>query len=259
MKNFIFKLVACLNIFLVTIGQVSAKTQDHIMEHTTTPRVIFFDVNETLLDLEPLKKSVSNVLNNNSDLMKLWFTTMLQYSLVETSTKQYHDFGQVGLASLVMVANNQGITLSEEKARQALIPILHLPAHQDVRSGLKLLKQKGYKIYALTNSSKSSVEKQLTNANIIDLFDGYLSAGELESYKPNLKVYQWAAQKVQTPIENSMLVAAHGWDITGAQNANMKTAFISRKGQSLYPLAQKPNYIFANIVDLANALPSIKH
>lgn len=258
MKKLILKLIILLNIVLISLGQTSAKTQDQKMEHITTPRVIFFDVNETLLDLEPLKKSVSNVLNNNSDLMKLWFTTMLQYSLVETATEQYHDFGQVGLASLLMVAQNQGVFLTEEQARHALTPILHLPAHQDVKNGLKLLKQKGYKIYALTNSSKSAVEKQLTNANIIDLFDGYLSAGELESYKPNLKVYQWAAHEVQTPIEDTMLVAAHGWDITGAQNAKMQTTFISRKGQSLYPLATKPSYMFADIQELANTLPVAK-
>lgn len=80
----------------------------------------------------------------------------------------------------------------------------------------------------------------------------------MESYKPNLKVYQWAAHKVQTPIEDTMLVAAHGWDITGAQNATMQTAFISRKGQSLYPLATKPSYVFADIQELANTLPALK-
>lgn len=48
------------------------------------PKVIIFDVNETLLDLAPLKKSVGQALGGREDLLPLWFSTMLHYSLVET-------------------------------------------------------------------------------------------------------------------------------------------------------------------------------
>jgi len=48
------------------------------------PEVIFFDVNETLLDLTPLKESVGETLGGRPELAPLWFTTLLQYSLVAT-------------------------------------------------------------------------------------------------------------------------------------------------------------------------------
>jgi len=43
------------------------------------PKLLIFDVNETLLDLKPLEKSVAKALGGKEELVELWFTTMLQY------------------------------------------------------------------------------------------------------------------------------------------------------------------------------------
>ena len=40
-------------------------------DQLTPPKVIFFDVNETLLNLEPLKKSVTEVLGGRKELVSL--------------------------------------------------------------------------------------------------------------------------------------------------------------------------------------------
>jgi 2-haloacid dehalogenase len=42
------------------------------------PKVLLFDVNETLLDIGPLKKSVADILLE-PHAAELWFATMLQY------------------------------------------------------------------------------------------------------------------------------------------------------------------------------------
>jgi hypothetical protein len=46
------------------------------MEHASRdlPAVLFFDINETLLDLHPLKESINNVLLEQEGAA-LWFTT----------------------------------------------------------------------------------------------------------------------------------------------------------------------------------------
>lgn len=70
------------------------------------PKVLFFDVNETLLDLSAVKKEVGNALGGREDLLPLWFTTMLQYSLVVSASGTYEPFGHIGAAALQMVAAN---------------------------------------------------------------------------------------------------------------------------------------------------------
>jgi 2-haloacid dehalogenase len=70
------------------------------------PKVILFDVNETLLDLRPLKESIGKALGGRPDLAPIWFTTMLQYSMVTTLADRYSDFAEIGAACLQMVARN---------------------------------------------------------------------------------------------------------------------------------------------------------
>lgn len=218
-------------------------------------KVIFFDVNETLLDLHLLQKSVGDALGGRPDLLSIWFSTMLHYSLVETSINQYHDFGQIGAAALIMVAQSNGLTITQDQAKEAIAPITKLPAHPDVREGLEALKNKGYKLVALTNSSRPAVEKQLKNAGLYDLFDEYLSGEAVHSYKPNLKVYNWAMQKIGVSSRETLLVAAHGWDVAGAKQAGMNTAFVARAGQAIYPLAKTPDYTVNDIIELSKILP----
>ena len=103
------------------------------------PKVLFLDVNETLLDLGPLKKSVGAVLGGKEELLSLWFTTMLQYSLVNTVADRYEHFTVIGSAALQMVASNHGITISLDKAAKAIKPILSLSPHPDVEPAMEAL------------------------------------------------------------------------------------------------------------------------
>ena len=98
-----------------------------------TLKAMIFDVNETLLDLAPLRTSVGKALKGREDLLTLWFSTMLHYSLVETLTNNYHDFGQIGAAALMMVAESHGIALEPEIASQSIVEVItKLPAHDSV-------------------------------------------------------------------------------------------------------------------------------
>ncbi len=56
-----------------------------MMEENKKPSVILFDVNETLMDMSPLKKKVNDVLDSKRGF-RIWFGMLLQYSLVDNST-----------------------------------------------------------------------------------------------------------------------------------------------------------------------------
>jgi 2-haloacid dehalogenase len=219
-----------------------------------TPRLIFFDVNETLLDLQPLKDSVSKALKGQKELVPLWFTTMLQYSLVATVGDRYSNFGEIGAATLQMVARNNNIDLSEEKAKEALTPIQSLAPHKEVPAALARLEEAGFRLVTLTNSSNEGVEAQMTNSGLKQYFERLLSIEDLGLYKPHRQVYGWAARKMGVPPADCLLIAAHGWDIAGAKWAGWQTAFIARPGQQLYPLAEKPDLEAPTLTDIASRL-----
>ena len=217
------------------------------------PTVIVFDVNETLLDMIDVKMKVNNALGSTSGF-KLWFTQLLQYSLVDTVTASYHDFGAIAGATLEMTALALETELKEADKKEILASMKSLPPHDDVKEGLQLLKDAGFRLVTLTNSAKDTLQQQLTHAGLTNYFETMLSVDEFKLFKPHGEVYQKALSKIGVSPQESLMVAAHGWDIAGALAAGMQAGFIERKGQSLYPLAPLPQYTGKDLVELANAI-----
>jgi 2-haloacid dehalogenase len=219
------------------------------------PKVLFFDVNETLLDLTQMKKQVGEALDGREDLLALWFTTMLQYSLVTSASGHYEHFEHIGAATLQMVAANNNIFLSETKARETIVNALGgLPAHPEVKAALRQLRENGYKLVSFTNSSNEGVTKQFESAGLTDYFDARLSVEEVGKFKPFRETYEWAARKMNVKPNEAMLIAAHGWDVAGALWAGWRAAFINRPGQQLFPLAPKTEMVESDLQKIADLL-----
>ena len=225
------------------------------MTNKSRPKVLFFDVNETLLDLSSLKENVSEVLNGRDDLLPTWFTTLLQYSLVTSAGGQYEDFGKIGAATLQMVAANNDIELSKRKAESVVIDSLRdLKPHPEVKEALTRLKNDGYKLVAFTNGSNEGVNQQMENAGLTHLFDELLSVESAGKFKPFREAYDWAAQHMNVQPAECIMIAAHGWDVAGAQWAGWRVAFIARPGQQEYPLASTTEIVAADLQAAADIL-----
>lgn len=217
------------------------------------PRVLLFDVNETLLNIAPLKDKVAEVLLD-PDAPELWFTTMLQYSLAATVSGQYFAFPDIGAAVLRMLARNSDVTISHEDAKATLSIMKSLPAHKDVEAGLRRLKAAGFRMATLTNSSQDGVKAQLQSAGLSGFFERELSVESVRKFKPHADVYAWAAREMKAQPAECMLVAAHGWDVAGAKWAGMASAFIARERQQKFPLAPEPDADVSDLLGLAEAL-----
>lgn len=217
------------------------------------PKVILFDVNETLMDMSPLKKKLNKLLDSKRGF-RIWFGMLLQYSLVDNSTGQYHDFATIGNAVLDMAATAMGQKLVEKKKKEVLALMKQLEAHADIKEGLMMLKDAGFRLATLTNSPPQTLSGQLQHAGITDYFEHTLSVDAVGKYKPAPEPYHYAAQVLGVNPGDVMMVAAHGWDIAGALNAGLQAAFIARKGQALYPLAPKPKFTGSTLLDVAKKI-----
>jgi 2-haloacid dehalogenase len=221
------------------------------------PSALVFDVNETLLDMTSVKQGLASVLNDDETLVDLWFTTLLHHSLVDVASAQFHDFIEIGAAALVMVAHGKGITLSHATAKQTIKKhITSLPAHPDVKPALLALQQYNIPLIALSNSSIEGLKAQLAFAGISEYFTHVLSTETIRTYKPAPQVYHWACKEVGVEASRAMMVAAHGWDVSGAKAAGMRTAFIEREGKMPYPLGLPPDYVFSHIGGVASLFAS---
>lgn len=205
-------------------------------------RVIVFDVNETLLDLNALAPEFERVFGA-ADTAKTWFAQLLQNALVATVTATYHDFGVLAGAALGTVAQQRGVSLSNADKDHILTKVRNLPPHDDVRPSLERLRAAGFRLATLTNSPYETLHEQLEHAGLRELFDAALSVDEVGLFKPHKKVYEMAAAKLGVSVGDIRMVAAHAWDTTGAIRAGCKAAFLARPGKVLGALDETPDIV----------------
>ncbi|MCG9970555.1 haloacid dehalogenase type II [Christiangramia crocea] len=214
------------------------------------PEVIIFDVNETLLDLEPLKNSVNSALKNDQ-ASDTWFAQLLHYSLVETVKGTYNDFSEIAAAVFKMNAEKHDLSFTESEIKEILNPVSELKPYDDVIPALKRLRSAGMKLVAFSNGKPGVLKDQLEFAEIDHFFSRILSVEACKKYKPHPEAYKYALKEINCSASDAMMVAAHGWDIAGAREVGMSTAFVERPGKSLYPLASAPHLKLKKLTGLA--------
>jgi len=215
--------------------------------------VVVFDVNETLLDLSPIRAWFVERFANTPDA-KVWFTELLRLSFVSAATDRYLPFTTLATSALDTVASRAGTTATTDDMARISGLFTALPPHDDVESGLNLLRDEGFVVAALTNSPQSTAETQLAHAGILARFDHVMSVEMVERFKPHPSVYQSAANALRVAVEDIMMVAAHDWDISGALSAGALGVFVERPGQSYSPAFEPPTLRVRDIHDAATTI-----
>lgn len=221
------------------------------------PRVIVFDVIETLLDLTALDPHFQRLFSDKT-VRREWFMQMLQTGLVTTILGTYKDFGQVGGAALQMTAERHGLALAEEEKKQILSSVRSLPPHPDAREALEQLRRAGLRLATLTNSTQAVAQEQLKFAGLTEYFDQVLSADTARRLKPAPQVYQMAATSLGVSTSEMRMVAAHGWDVAGALHAGCAAALVVRPGMPPDPLLDKPDVVGQDLREVAERIIDIE-
>ncbi len=217
------------------------------------PRVCVFDVNETLLDLAALDPHFERVFGDAA-VRGEWFGQMIQSALVSTVTGAYSDFGAIGGAALQMTAERRGVELSEEDRQSILTTVPQLPPHPEVQEALERLRDAGFRLATLTNSTQQVADQQMENSGLGEFFEQMMSADEVQRLKPAPEPYQMAAEKLNVEVEDIRLVAAHAWDVAGALRAGCAAAFVGRPGKVPDPLVERPDVVGDDLMEVADGI-----
>ena len=220
-------------------------------------RVCVFDVNETLLDLSALDPHFERAFGDAA-VRGAWFSQLLQSAFVATITDSYSDFGTIGSAALEMVAERQGVDLSEEDRQKILGGMRELPPHPEVAESLDRLRDAGLRLATLTNSTQQVAEAQMNSSGLREYFEQILSADAVGRLKPAPEPYRMAAQALGVEVKGVRLVAAHAWDVAGALRAGCAAAFVARPGMVLDPLVEHPDVVGADLREVADRILEIE-
>jgi 2-haloacid dehalogenase len=121
-----------------------------------------------------------------------------------------------------------GADLSEP-ARAAAVRTWHrLPPWPDSVDGLARLRAR-YTLVALSNGGFALLTALAKHAGLG--LDCILSAELAHAYKPDAAVYRMAAGLLDVQPGEILMVAAHKWDLLGAAEAGLRTAFVGRPAE----------------------------
>ena len=157
-------------------------------------RAVFFDMNETLLNLSLLGLQFDKHFEDRY-VLKYWFTKLLYSSTIMGIMDEYRNFGELAEITLENLFFENNKPLSDIIKNEILGEFRKLPAYDDVRPALLQLKEKNIRVIAVSNSSLTMIKEQLTNSGIIDLFDSYYSVDSVKKYKPFKDIYQSVAKE----------------------------------------------------------------
>ena len=216
-------------------------------------RVIVFDVNETLLDIEILNPFFQRVFGDAS-VMRQWFAELILYSQALTLSGSYIEFGQLAVAVLSMVAQIRGISLTAADVEDFKDHMRRLPAHQDAAPALEMLRDAGFRMVTLTNSAPAAGKAVLEKAGLAHYFESQFSVDAVKRFKPAPETYRSVAVALGVDASSLRLVAAHGWDTLGATAAGWKAALLTRPGNAPLPFGDQPDIIEPDLLAVAKRI-----
>jgi 2-haloacid dehalogenase len=222
----------------------------------TTPSVLVFDVNETLIDIESMAPLFGELFGDEK-VLREWFGQLVMYSMTATLAGYYVDFFTLGQGVLRMLADVHRVDLTDDDLARLQTHMRTMPAHPDAIDGLTALRDNGFRLATLTNSPhRPGVQTPLDNAGLADLFERQLSVESARAFKPSPLVYRHACQELGVRPADCMMVAAHVWDTVGAQAVGMHAALITRPGNSPLPVdgLPHPDLVVSDLRQLAEQL-----
>ena len=192
-------------------------------------RALVFDVFGTLVDWRSGVAEAfraSGVPGDPEELADAWrerYRPILDE--VNDGSRPWGDFDELHLATLDALLAQRGVELAVQE-RHRLVGAWHrLDAWPDVRAGLEALRRRRV-VASLSNGHVALLVDLARHADL--RFDCVLSAELAHAYKPAPEVYRAAARLLGVDAAELMLVAAHPWDLQGAREAGLRTAFVDR-------------------------------
>ncbi|WP_116110134.1 haloacid dehalogenase type II [Amycolatopsis ruanii] len=189
--------------------------------------VVVFDVLGTLVD-EPsgLRAAIREAIPGAGDEhLRLWQEHVeREQARIGRGDRAYAPSEVLDTEAARLVAERAGVTDPAVAARLATAG-QRLPAWPDSVAGLERLSRR-FPVLALSNASHAALLRLHAHAGL--RWHQALSSEDVRAYKPAPEIYQHAIGTAGCAPDRVLMVAAHAWDLRGAQATGMRTAYVHR-------------------------------
>ena len=219
----------------------------------TDTKIIVFDIIGTCFSLEKPRMQLRE-LGAPQYALELWFATSLRDAFAFSHAGQYQPLKEILQAELPRTLHSLDIDLNDAQQKQVIATLSELELQPTAKEALQILSEAGYKIVALTNGSEKSTLNLLERAGVQQHFAEVYSCDAIAVTKPHRDVYEMIPTDDLTKV---WLVAAHAWDIAGAINVGMKTAFVKQLEKDYLKVYPQPQIVAENLADAAQQIVNV--
>lgn len=226
------------------------------------PATVTVDSYTTLVDVSSqaavLEAHVEEV-EDGERVSQFWRNQYIQYSMIANDIDEYRPLWELIGQGLryALKANGYDVPSDVRDRIRKEVYEDRITVFDDVADGIGRIVDVGYEVYVLSNGNPAMLEHLIETAELEDLVSDTISADEIGIYKPDPAIYQHAATRVETPIEDILHVSGGGMrDVWGAKHAGMKTGWLARPEQKAPHeyLGQDPDIIIEDFNELADRL-----
>lgn len=217
------------------------------------PKVVAFDVIETLFPLDPLRVKLKDA-GLPAESLQVWFEQILRSGMALTMTGDYKPFAEVAEAALKGLMAEHGEPPAEDKVERVIAGFGDLSPHGDVRPTLELLRAADIRAVALTNGNAKKTENLFAKAGLDHLIEQVISIDEVRQWKPARAVYLQGLLAAGVQAPQMALVAAHAWDVRGAAAAGLTTGWVPRQEKRFADVFGKPDVKGGTLLEVVQQL-----
>jgi 2-haloacid dehalogenase len=220
---------------------------------------IVFDILGTMVD-EPsgIERGLRSMLPRvddagTSELLDAWGRYVdEQQQHVLTDRRPYAASTVIDLEVAARVAADAGIS-DPDAVRALATSAQRLDPWPDSVQALDRIASR-FPVVGLSNASNSALTRISAHAGL--RWHQVLSAEDAHSYKPHPDVYRLAITNAGCSPDRLLMVAAHAWDLRGAQAVGMRTAYVERPVGDPPGATDSFDFYATSLDDLASALLS---
>lgn len=184
---------------------------------------VVFDVIGTLFSLERVRPEFTR-LGAPELTLELWFAQSLRDFFAYSHAGGYVPMAEVMAAALPRALAMVDVDAAPAEREAVTAAMSELEPGEGAAEACAILSDVGCRVVALTNGSAALAGGLLERSGLDRYFDSVRSCDEIEVSKPAPEVYAMAEPRGDEPV---WMVAAHAWDVAGAQRAGLRGAWVS--------------------------------
>ncbi|ATY84566.1 haloacid dehalogenase type II [Kyrpidia spormannii] len=214
---------------------------------------VVFDAYGTLFDVHSVVDACEDSFPGYGEqISQIWRQKQLEYTWLRALMRQYANFEEVNRDALKYTLHQLKLKFDNSIVERLLNAYLRLEHYSEVPQALKAFQP--YKLAILSNGTTNMLETVVRNTGLRTYFNDILSVDELQTYKPDPRVYELAVSTLGVVKKQILFVSSNGWDVAGGKAFGFTVAWVNRQGKPHEELGVRPDYVVRNLLELVDTV-----